>query len=224
MMSRLKQTKLIDNEIKYVVLGYIRKCEHKLNLFTSFPTMLSYICLSYYSHGEYFETCGSDIYIESNDRTIITNQQISSTSPHHFRRSESISYCKMLIESNTNQIVTWTLQLHHTTIEACIAVISNNPSLSYGFDSIGNIAKWECGILKEFYYSCPNIRFTAGDKIMVILNTYNRSLSMRKNEDKNVHCILVGIEKHEMIKYRLAVTLPCLSASISMIDFTCQTI
>ena len=59
MTASLKQLKQINEKTKMSVFGYVKEMQLKLSL-CNVPTMISYLCLAYHSHGEYFNIYGNN--------------------------------------------------------------------------------------------------------------------------------------------------------------------
>ena len=59
-MTTLKQLKFVNKQYKYTVFGYIREKENEL-LLHNIPSIISYLSLTYYFHGEYFDKYGKHL-------------------------------------------------------------------------------------------------------------------------------------------------------------------
>ena len=104
MSSSLKQLKLIKQDTKFIVVGYVRQNENKLSLFCNVPSMIPYLCLLYYFHGEYFEKVGDDINISKDKRTI--------TKVVESLKFKNTSYGQIWIDPKVPQIAKWKFMIN----------------------------------------------------------------------------------------------------------------
>ena len=224
MSSFLKQLKSIRPDIKFTVFGYVRQSENELSLFCNVPSMISYLCLSYYFHGDYFEKAGDDIQI-SNDKTTITK---ISEKYNWF----NTSYGKTWIESSIPQIVEWKFKINkkESGCSICLCLVSCDNRLNfdcclmfdapnYGFR--GDNRAWiHChGAKAKKYYH--NFQFKEGYVVSMILDTKERCLYFKKNGKQKV-LFVTNMKIGSTIKYKMAVSLREKRNSISLIDFKCH--
>eukprot|EP01084_Bolivina_argentea_P299913 517020_1 len=97
----LKELKQINNRTKHSVFGYVREMHDKLSL-PNVPILISYLCLSYYYHNEYFAKSGDEVEI-LNDKMSI--KKIAGHCDYN-----NTTYCNTWIESTSNKIAKWTLK------------------------------------------------------------------------------------------------------------------
>ena len=120
--SRFKQSKSIKKDTRFTVFGYVRQNENKLSLYCNIPSMISYLCLSYYHHGEYFEKAGDDIQI-SNDKMTATKV----TQEYNW---DNTAYGKTWIDSSVDQIVEWKFKINILEKSIYICLVSKDNRLN----------------------------------------------------------------------------------------------
>ena len=92
-----------SKQTKYCVFGYVRENEITLSLTCTIPTVISYLCLCYFTHGEYFEKAGNDVSVSDNQMTI--------TKMHQDCNWLNTVYGKVWTKSHIPQIIKWTLKI-----------------------------------------------------------------------------------------------------------------
>ena len=232
MAAFLKRLKSIKQDTKLTVFGYVRQNENKLSLFCNVPAMVSYLCLSYFFHGEYFEQAGDDIQI-SNDKMTIT--KISNTNDWY-----NTSYGKKWIDSAIPQIVEWKFKINEMvdgySIFLCLVSKDNRSNddcnrkddyPNYGFSANGRAAvnsqraykstNWKIGLSEKDYH------YHEGDVISMILNTKSRVINFQKQGGEEV-TVIGNITINKDIKYKMAISIQCHLCSVSLIDFKCDLI
>ena len=221
----LKRVKSIKQDTKFTVSGYIRQNEKKLSLFCNVPDMISYLCLLYYFHGEYFEKTGDDIRISKNKMRVtkIVNN-------NNFRNT---SYGKTWIESTVQQMVQWKFKIDKIVypvgdIYICLVSTDNRlnqdcndknrdkPNFAIGSPGwvIVNGDEYEI----KCYVGANLVKYGENDIISMILDTKHRQLCFKRNDGNKitlVKCIKIDSD----IKYKMAVSLRSKGDSISLIDF-----
>ena len=70
MASLLKKLSKIDNKTKYVVYGWIRRAEDKLEL-GHIPMMISSICILYYHQDEIFHIVSKNVKVSKDRKSLI---------------------------------------------------------------------------------------------------------------------------------------------------------
>ena len=245
MASFLKQMKCIKQDIKFTVFGYIRQNENNLSLFCNVPSMISYLCLSYYFHGEYFEKVANDVNV-SNDKMTIT--KISNTN-----NWKNTSYGKTWIDSIIPQIVEWKFKINKMLTGASggifLCVVSMDDRLNedcnekknikidypnYGFNSNGftsvndSNGAHKSGEWK--WYNFPSLmekkwsnHYYEGDIMSMIINTKSRVIYFQKQGGTKVP-VIENITISKDTKYKMAVSFYYNSCSVSLIDFKCDLI
>ena len=103
-MSTLKKLKHISNRYKFTVLGYIRKKQQELSL-SNIPTMMCYLCLQFYFHGENFAKCTGNIEL-SQDKTLATALEDEAS---FFQQNV---YAKSWISAVSNCVASWTFKIN----------------------------------------------------------------------------------------------------------------
>eukprot|EP01084_Bolivina_argentea_P069023 125643_1 len=220
MSKAFKKLQRIDKNIKYIVFGYIRECEQQLNLSSNVPPMISFMCLLYHFHGEYFQNTGNDINM-STDRAIITKIE----NPKHGIWS-NVSYTKQWIDSDTNLLVKWTLKVHDRG-HVYFCVVSSDKRLNKICATNKDQPNYSFGVPRSIEACDPNCKkslsdnipwFDAMELITLILDTKNRCISVQKNDEK-AHCIIKNIVKRKGVRYKIAVSIASPNCSVSLINF-----
>ena len=105
-MLSFRKLKRYNSKLKYTVSGYIRRQNSSLSLYSSIPEMISYICLAFYSHGEYLSNPGDKIRISDDQMTIsrIDNEFNVLCS---FTKQLAATGC-IIIDSTIDQVARWT--------------------------------------------------------------------------------------------------------------------
>ena len=134
----------VDNSTKYTVFGYVRKIETNQSSFHSIPTIVSYLCLQYFWHHEYFDKCGHQLEI-SNNRTSVTKV-------HSGIGWMNSCYGKTWIQSDINQIATWTFSI---TLPFSFNK-SSKPSMYFGIVSDDGYLDGNCQQSSKCYGFCDN--------------------------------------------------------------------
>ena len=182
--------------------------------------MISYLCLSYYHHGENFEKAGNDINI-SNDKMTIT--KVSTTYTWH-----NTAYGKTWIDSSINQIAEWKFKIDKLAGQIYICLVSKDNRLNrdcnssedspnFGVNNEGIMVK-HGGTPKRL----NGLRFYQNDEISMILNTKNRELSVEYADGQRLGLWEIPIGNN--IRYKMAVSLFFGQDRISLIDFSDNTI
>ena len=172
MTACLKQVKSIKKETQFTVFGYVRQNENKMALFCNIPSMICYLCLSYYYHGEYFEKAGDDLQI-SNDKMTIT--KVSNKV-----NWLNTAYGKTWIDSNIDQIAEWKFKMNKLENYICICLVSKDNRLNedcsigddapnFGFCDYGRILIFGGKPTNGFYGSS----FHQTDQVSMILDTHS---------------------------------------------------
>eukprot|EP01084_Bolivina_argentea_P037165 68717_1 len=204
MSHSLNHLKSINTDIKYTVFGYIRECETKLCLHTNIPIMVSYICLSYYFHGEYFDKCSNDIVISNSTNTITKKEGHNSNNSINNIVSAwcNTTYGKLWIESDIDQIAKWTLKLNHCGINTFIGLMSKDNRINSNCSTSKDkpyYAVFHAGSTdyndNTCVYNNNMVTFKNGDIMIFILNTQKRCISIQKNNDVQF-CIYENIQKN----------------------------
>ena len=226
-MAALNLLKTVADRHKSAVFGYIRQKEAQL-LLRNIPSMIAYLCLQFYFHGEYFEKCSDDLEI-SPDKKTVTKIQNGLT-------WNNLAYGKVWINSISNCIAKWKFKidyLHRSTYWQHFVIYF----LSKEHDP-GHSAMYVRDPERPFYVICGNgccyshesmdssqpiaklDAFTINDEIILTLNTIQKTIWMQVNGRQN-QCLFVNITSNEAIKYKVGIMLFDLKYSISLIDFDC---
>ena len=233
MSTLLKQLKSIKQDTKLTVFGYVRQNENNLSLFCNVPSMISYLCLSYYFHGEYFEKGGDDIQI-SDDKMTITKK--TSTQ----KNWNNTSYGKTWIDSSIPQIVEWKFKIHtmrQANMSIFISLVSCDNRLNedcneqvnkcdypnYGFSAYRSITiRQKTGdIANRIVYRKNGIYLHEGDVLSMILDTKEKAI-YAETEGKCKVNLISNITINKDTKYKMAVSIRRPTYSLSLIDFKCD--
>ena len=205
----------IDNRTKDSVFGYIRLMERELS-FDNIPDLISFLILLYYYHNEYFAKYGEQVKV-SNDNMIITNL---------IQYPRCTVYGNTWIDTNIPQIAIWKLKISVRDRDFGITMSSKDTRLNHVNPYFPNDNPW--------YALSPNWNEAHDDPYLfiepwwdwrhscsfsVILDTKNRTISVRKDEDSELLMIYQGIDIGEGIKYKLGVILYSKGDNATLIDF-----
>eukprot|EP01084_Bolivina_argentea_P037161 68704_1 len=233
MATTLKQLKQINDHTKRSVFGYVREIQEKLSL-PNIPILISYLCLSYYYHNEYFAKSGNEVEI-SNNRMTIT--KIKGNMDY-----KNTTYCNTWIQSTSNKIAKWTFKTNNKCdgdgMAIYICFVSN-------YDDKTNC---DCS-LRELKYM-PNYGFDPKDEydtlmydngestsemnkpidcskqFTIILNLEDKFIGYQYNSNdeviRDINYIVEDIQTGDDIKYKLAINIYETGCGISLIDFDLQ--
>ena len=226
MSSLFRKLQSIDKDTKSTVFGYIRQTEDELSLYCIVALRISFLCLSYYHQGEYFEKAGDDIKI-SNDKLTIT-KILNDKSWYN------TTYGKTWINSGVSQIVKWKFKVNKMKgIDCiCLCLVSSDNRLNkdcnhpddkltfpnFGIDSAGFLYIRQDPVSRDYFPYREKYKFHQGDIISMILDTQSKELYFKRNEgDKLI--LIQNIPTDSKINYKMAISLKNTMSSISLIDF-----
>ena len=209
MSFKLNKLKQIKNDDKLIVFGYVKQLQKKLSL-QNIPQVITYICLAYYHlEIDYFEKCrGLNIKI-SHDQHNAAKIGSGHTVYHY-----DIAFCKLWIRTWIQQIMTWKLRIDRLRSSIIIRFVPSESELtgSYGIRSNGDT--FTLG-------SCTRVNapksFHSGDISTLIMNTINRTISMKTN-DSDTQTIFEKIAIGNDIKYKLCVTFPNAGSAVTIVE------
>ena len=221
---KLKQLKQINNKTRNSVFGYVRRIEKNNKLSSAIPDMISYLCLQYYSHGEYFKKSDKNIKITNERMTIERKVRYAGF-------ADSSAFGKMLIDSNMNQIVQWTLKINLMGInnegDACFTIgITSNAKIwhkgtkgaAYAFKDTGNtIYKYDGEVTEIDKIDYDKIKHN--DEIILTLNTKKREIRYKKKNHYasfGIYCI----DRKQGLKYFLALLVASPHTVVTLTDFS----
>ena len=214
MALNLERLKQIDDDNNYTVSGYIRKIQNELSLL-NVPTIIYYLCLSYYYFEEYFEkvTNGMDI---SSDKLTVT----------HNTEKYGVSWCKQWIDFHIEQIVKWeikmefivqcftSLQIQFTSDDTIVSYGFYPPS--YGFYCDGNTITQDESCIRNL---SGRVKFKTGDILTITLNTKEKTIGVIKNDEK-IYIIWTKIRSDKSVRYKLRIKSSCTTNSVSIINYS----
>ena len=226
-MSTLKRLHHIDQEIKFIVCGYIRSEHESLFranaciLFQNVPNSITSLCTLYYYLYDYFDLIGSDMKI-SNDKKTITYNSFTRDWPN-------ANYGKNIISSTDKCIYKWYLKIRKRE-NIIVSVVSNkncNPHLYpvhhdkyYWFflnpDNLGKLKDHKGSTWQNPEYG-KDIK--NGDIVCMELNLKRENISFYIN-GKNLGVAFQNIDIGDDIDYRLCVTLRDLGSFVTIMKFT----
>ena len=225
MAACLKHLKSIKQDIRFTVFGYVRQNEDKLTLFCNVPSMICYLCLSYYYHGECFEKAGDDLKI-SNDKTTV-EKVANGMFDVNFRNT---SYGKTWIDSSINQIVEWKFKINTINNGIYICLVSKDNRLNrdcntradapnFGFSNYGDIIMYGGEVANDGRKVVK--RFYENDEISMIVNTKDGEIYLQRNG--GIKALMVkNIKRGDDIKYKMAVSIRKYLDSVTLLDFKCD--
>ena len=213
---------------RYLVNGYIRYQQNKLfHGQRNIPPVITYVCLLYYYDGEFFTVSSEDLLISSDKRTI---RKIKN---NLFRPWANRAIGNMWIGSMSNKIAKWKFIINRSTgglNTIYIALISIDKHLDSEFFaypiidapiySIGN-GYTVCAYDNNHANQCDvGPLFVVGYRFSIILNTKNSTICYEFDDDITTRqCIFADIVRAQSVKYKIAVCLKSLHASIRLIEF-----
>ena len=222
----MKQLKFIKLETKLTVFGYVRQCETRLVLFSNVPTIVTYLCLSYFHHGEYFEKVPN--VIQLSDEMTLTKLVAGNL-------YSNASYGKIWIESHIPQIARWKFKFklsfefsyiyiclvsHEKPVNVQPAMPGDKPSYALGLCNYCDIiANDESSKITQIKYQC--IEWKAEDEISLVLDTKKAHIYFQRN-DQEIFGIIHNITVMRDIKYKIAISIVEQSDSIRLTDFKLQ--
>ena len=201
--ASLKRLESINTDTRLTVFGYLRQNENKMALFCNISSIISYLCLSYYYHGKYFETAGNDLQT-SNDKMAIT--KVSNN-----KNLNNTAYGKTWIDSSIDQIVEWKFKFNKSTFawnarrEIYICLVSTDNRLNedcnksddgpnFGFSNYGYM---KIDGAEDSVSDGPDV--FPHSKISMILNTKERAIYLRYHAGT--------IKRGDDIKYKMAISI-----------------
>ena len=213
--------KLVDRKTEYVVNGFIHRIENISSLSINVPRSIIQICILFFFQFEYFEKCGDDLSITGDQE----NRIKKSAEVDGWR---NIGYGSKWIESNTSNIIRWTIKIikHKQNDGVMVGVISKE------IDS--NDCLWNsthCTFLwnKIIYYEGCNINDEYIDHYWVNTNVLlTMELNLKKSEliyyinDKCYGTATNKIKKSDNIRYKLAVSLYWPYDEIEIVKYECN--
>ena len=217
MGPKLRQLKQINNKTRDSVFGYVRKIEERNKLSCSIPKMISYLCLQYYSHGEYFQKCEGNIKIINDKMAITRNVEYPGF-------SDSCSFGKMLIESNVNQIVRWTFKISLSTVDNKGDVwldigILYDKEKTYAFRDTGDtIYKYDGSDHVDGIDQIDYDAIKHNDEIILTLDTKKREIRYKKKNHYASFGIYCIAKRHD-VRYKLGLCVASLHTVITLTNF-----
>ena len=200
-MATLKQLKSINNRYKFAVIGYLREKEKEIAII-NIPSMISYLCLQFYFHGEYFSIHTGNIHVSSDKMSATLKTKVS---PYPW------VYGKIWIESLSNSIATWTFKINGLLMKMGISSSEDSDERPYyHFFNIGHSFQHDCK------HQPP--MFAEQDIMKLTLNTTKGTITLQKNEEDAIE-MFENIQKGQDIKYKFGVALFNRDNSITLIDF-----
>ena len=217
----------IPSSFKSLVNGYIRDQQNKLLLGQNIPSVIMYICILYYYDGEYFTQSNEDLSISKDKRTVTKIKN------NLYRPWKNRAIGNIWVGSMSNKIVKWKFIINRTTgglNTIFVALISVDTHLDNEF--------FAYPILDAPIYSIGNgytvcaydgrhanqvdigPLFVVGYQFSIILNTKDSTICYEFDDDITTRkCIFADIVRAESVRYKIAVCLKSLNASMSLIEF-----
>ena len=230
-MATLKRLKFVNDRYKLTVFGYIHENEKILSV-SNIPSMIGYLCLLYYFHGEYFEKSSNNIE-KSNDKLTITRNRGS-------QNWNCFAFGKVWIDSMIKCVAKWKFKINYIDDDSSYFhrahIIIHLISKEGDFDRVGDmkyapyykingngfVLKKEISdtfTTNEMTLSVS--KFRINDEIVLILDTVKGTISLKRN-DEEIQCVFKNIDRNNKIRYKLAVLLYDVKYSITLTDFDCK--
>ena len=219
MSLALSDLKKINNKHQFLVFGFIRNQQNNLSL-SIIPPIISYLCLGFYYHGNYFSKYPTENIKASDDGMTITcyNESYDQGIDKYYY---NMAYTKIWIESMSDKIAKWKIRINKCVERILFRIVSVEENIGittspYGFTNRG--AAYSYG--KGKFIPRDKLRFEQGDIVTIILNTKDASIATERNGDHdNIKMIFTGIETGDDLKYKLAFNLYKTNDSVTMLDF-----
>ena len=213
-MATWKQLKDMDTRWKFIVFGYIRQKENELSLY-NVPSMISYLCLKFYFHGEYFTKCTGNLKISNDKMSVNAFKNLVGY-------LDQVVYGNLWIDSLSNCIARWTFKINKNNIRIIVSSTeelgsSQKDRSPYYFFGKGLSGSYQDQPSPGFSQSTASA-FTIRDVMTLTLNTKEASISLQK-KDKSALIMFKNIKTGQDIKYKLATSLVKEGDSITLIDF-----
>ena len=218
----LKQLNKISKRNQYSVYGWIREQEKLLKI-THIPSMINVMCILYFRDDDTF-----DILSKNGVRLSSDNKMITKVGGCSFVGSECNNYGNMVIESESEYVLKWDLQIIKCSPSFAVFVgIASEQNPNTSISTIVSIPGHFIFASNQYKRRSEDTRWSIfgkfwndGDKISIILDLKKGELSLMIN-DKDQGVALEDIPKSKDIKYRLFVTLRYDGDSVKILNF-CQ--
>ena len=222
-MTTLKALKSIPNNPKYTVFGYIQRMEKELCV-VSLPTIISYLILGYYFHGEYFEKAGDDLKISNDKMSVI---RINKPSPI-FTAFMNTAYGKSWIPGNLNKIIQWRFKIEsygdanrtQSTVyvnKISIGIVSKDHRLNQDFGNMSD-KPWKYFFIYGRRWDFRNGLLVTMIEYDLVFDTINWRLSIEKGDGVIVYKDLNSFPRDDT-RYKLAISMTSKDAKLTLIDF-----
>ena len=198
MTQNLKRIKKIGNHDKLPVFGYIRKSQNELT-FLTIPMLIYYLCLAYYFHEEYFEKCTNNMKISKDKMSMIHSKEISYLKYGYV-------WCKQCIDSQIHLNVKWKIKIDRKCRTISIRIASHERDVGTNEHPVYDIG----------------FEFKQDDILTIALNTRERRFKVTNNGKMKIVRYLIKVGP--AIKYKLCIKSDSVGNSVSLLDFSSDTI
>ncbi len=197
---------------KSVVYGYLRR------IYPLFSDLVFYICLMYYYESEYFDKCGEGHIISDDKRTVTRSV---------FGVWNSTVYCHKWINSNTNNIITWTFKIAKNEDRGiAVGICSSDDCLNGDFQA-GTVPSYS--ICTNGYMFIGGLYtpahqyeklFEQSNIISIILDLKQAKLCYKLND--KLKDLITGITKRDDVRYKFAIAMTNEGDCIELMDHFVQ--
>ena len=191
-----KQLSKIDKRAKYTVYGWIRRQEKSL-ISTHFPSMITAICILYFSEEEVFAIINKGIKLSENKKRI--------TMVDFIQQSIDNNYGLIEIPSISDGLYKWDLKIIRETYGNGINIgIASKETRDRHFISNNAMYYLVCAnhskSCNSTSWRTDNEWFQTGDKVSIILDLKQAQMRMSVN-DRHEMTLFTNIQKSDDIKY-----------------------
>ena len=132
----------VDKRTKFTVYGFVRNIEGSFQSAINIPISIIDICILFFWRREFFEKCGDCLTITGDQRNTITN--------HSHNTWNNFAMGSQWIESNSSQIIKWTVQITKSTDQDEAGVYIGITSKDY--DNLNNHAIYDKEVAAAYYH------------------------------------------------------------------------
>eukprot|EP01084_Bolivina_argentea_P188005 323726_1 len=225
-MSTLSNVQKADKRSKYIVFGYIREIESKLNL-ENIPMLISYLCFSYHYDPEYISKARDDLFEISNDKRTVTAKK------EEFSMKHTI-YCNQWIHSMSNAIVKWTFKINHLPKMAILFFGLASEQKDNGiYNDFGNSIKGKPpnyaiaddgdrlinGLIPVTIARVNQHVLYSNDEVTYTLDLQNTTFGCKINNNNEL-ILFEYIKQSNDIKYKMVIQIAGKGGSVTLKNFT----
>lgn len=185
MALHFEDLKQVDERTKDLVNGFLKSMNNDEN--SIIPSLIASICILFYNLQEFFTICGDDMIIDDTLTKVTTKAAVSDD-------VKGSCYGNIKINNKFDCIYTWKLnRIASNGGYTAVGICSNKTMLNRTYGGFGHDSYFykiaSTGIAD--YHQKSNrtefdVRWYAGDKITVHINTRKRSFEVSANNDEMI--------------------------------------